>query len=120
MDRAWMPSCWRTCRLCNWALSWAMLASTRLPIPAVRVSDSFWAKVPWIENFAAPADNLARAELTLVSEVWITLISDEALAWVETEAVDFKVTIEPDRLMFWAEVVMRRVPSAEARAWIML
>ena len=35
------------------------------------MSDSFWANVAWIENFAAPDDSLARAELTLVSEDWI-------------------------------------------------
>ena len=64
-----------------------MLASTRLPMPAVSVSDSFWVKVAWIENFAEPADNLASAELTLVSEVWIVLIRAEALAWVEIVAV---------------------------------
>src|SRR5476649_1149196 len=107
-----MPSCCLTCRDCNEALSCAMLASTRLPMPAVRVSDSFWAKVAWIENFAAPADNLARAELTLVSEDWIVAIRVEALAWVEIVLVDFTVTMEPDRASFCAEVVMRRLPSA--------
>src|SRR3954464_2576276 len=102
------------------ALSCAMLASTRLPMPAVRVSDSFWVKVAWIENFAAPDDNLARAELTLVSDAWITVIMAEALAWVETVDVVFKVTIEPDSFRFWAIVVTRRVPSADARAWTMV
>src|SRR6185312_11692955 len=97
-----------------------MLASTRLPIPAVRVSDSFWAKVPWIENFAAPADNLARAALTLVSEVWIVEIRVEALAWVEIVLVPRTVMIVLDRLIFCAEVVIRRVPSADARAVIWL
>ena len=71
-----------------------MLASTRLPMPAVKVSESFWVKVAWIENFAAPADNLARAELTLVSELWIVEISAEALAWVEIVLVVFNVTIK--------------------------
>src|SRR6201994_2285234 len=97
-----------------------MLASTRLPIPVVRVSDSFWANVAWIENFAAPDDSLARAELTLVSEVWIVATRAEALAWVEMVLVVFTVTIEPDSFMFWAAVVTRRVPSAEARAVIWL
>ena len=68
IDRACMPSCCLTCSDCNRALSCAMLASTRLPMPAVRVSDSFWVKVDWIENFAEPDDSLASAELTLVSE----------------------------------------------------
>src|SRR5580704_890738 len=113
-----MPSCCLTCRDCNEALSCAMLASTRLPMPLVSVSDSFWANVAWIENFAAPADNLARAELTLVSEAWIVATRVEALVCVEIEAVDLMVTIEPDRLRFWAEVVMRRVPSADAKAVI--
>src|SRR5438874_13033213 len=99
------------------ALSCAMLASTRLPMPAVKVSDSFWVKVAWIENFAAPDDSLARAELTLVSEVWITEIIAEALAWVETVEVVFRVTMAPDSFMFWAWDVIRRVPSAEAKAW---
>src|SRR5580692_6583748 len=107
IDSAWIPSCCLTCSDCNVALSCAMLASTRLPIPAVRVSDSFWAKVAWIENFAAPADNLASAPLTLVREVWSVAIRAEALAWVEIVAVDFNVTIEPDRLMFCAWVVTR-------------
>src|SRR3984885_5238263 len=118
--RAWTPSCCLTCSDCNRALSCAMLASTRLPMPVVSTSDNFWAKVAWIENFAAPADSLASAELTLVSEVWIVAIKAEALAWVEIVAVDLMVTIEPDRLMFWAWVVIRRVPSDDARAWIML
>src|ERR1700722_9917475 len=116
IDKACTPSCCLTCSDWSWWLSSAMLASTRLPMPAVGVSDNFWVKVAWIENFAAPADNLASAELTLVSEVWITLIRAEALAWVETVAVEDKVTIEPDRLIFWAWVVMRRAPSDEARA----
>src|SRR3984885_12618606 len=98
------------------ALSCAMLASTRLPMPVVRVSDSFWVNVAWIENFAAPDDSLARAELTLVSEVWMVAIRAEALAWVEIVDVVLIVTIEPDSFMFCAEVVMWRVPSAEARA----
>src|SRR6185312_9401601 len=93
-----------------------MLASTRLPIPAVKVSESFWVKVDWIENFAEPADNLASAELTLVSEDWIVAISAEAFAWVEMTEVFLIVTIVPDKAMFCAAVVMRRVPSAEARA----
>src|SRR5471032_1513787 len=87
-------------------------------MPIFSVSDRFWANVAWIENFAAPADNLARAELTLVSEVWIVATRVEALVWVEMEAVDFRVTIEPDSFMFWAWVVMRRVPSADANAVI--
>src|SRR3954470_9776560 len=113
-----MPSCCLTCSDWSLALSEAMLASTRLPIPWVRVSDSFWAKVAWIENFAAPDDSLAKAELTLVSELWIVATRAEALAWVEMVEVDFTVTIEPDSFMFWAAVVMRRAPSDEARAVI--
>src|SRR5471030_67932 len=97
-----------------------MLASTRLPMPAVRVSDNFWLKVAWIENFAAPDDNLARAELTLVSEVWIVAIKAEALAWVEIVDVVLIVTTAPDNFRFWAAVVIRLVPSAEARAVIWL
>src|SRR5580693_2925786 len=87
-------------------------------MPVVRVSDSFWENVAWIENFAAPADNLARAESTLVSEFWIVETRADALLWVEIEAVDLIVTILPDRLKFWAAAVMRRVPSAEAKAVI--
>src|SRR5579883_2206558 len=116
IDRAWMPNCCLTCKDCSIALSWAMLASTRLPMPWTRVSDIFCTKVPWIENFAAPDDNLASAALTLVSEVWIVATRAEAFAWVEMVAVVFTVTIVPDSFMFWAAVVMRRVPSAEARA----
>src|ERR1700761_5068459 len=104
IDSAWIPSCCFTCRACRLALSCAMLASTRLPMPCVRVSDSFCEKVAWIENFAAPDDSLAKAELTLVSEDWIVATRVEALAWVEIVDVAFKVTIEPDRLIFWAEV----------------
>src|SRR6201991_3748707 len=100
------------------ALSCAMLASTRLPIPAVRVSDSFWAKVAWIENFAAPDDNLASAELTLVSEVWMVATRADARAWFEIVLVVLIVTMDPDSFMFWAAVVMRRLPSDEARAVI--
>ena len=88
-------------------------------MPAVSVSDSFWVNVAWIENFAAPADNLARAELTLVSEVWIVAISAEALAWVEIVAVDGE---RHDRSPTGSDSaprsVIRRVPSAEASAVI--
>mgnify|MGYP001548508393 CR=1 FL=1 len=45
-------------------------------------------------------------------------INVEAFAWVEIVAVDFIVTMVPDRLRFCAEVVMRRVPSEEAKAVI--
>src|ERR1700742_229470 len=100
IDRAWTPSCCLTCSDCSIALSCAMLASTRLPMPVVSVSDSFWVKVAWIENFAAPADNLASAEFTLVSEVWIVLINADALAWVEIEDVASSVTMLPPRLIF--------------------
>src|ERR1700761_9403244 len=115
-----MPSCCLTCSDCSEALSCAMFASTRLPMPVVSVSDRFWANVAWIENFAAPADNLARAELTLVSEDWMVAIKAEALVWVEIVLVFLMVTIVPDRFIFWDAVVMRRVPSDEARAVIWL
>src|SRR5471030_2134604 len=92
IDRAWMPNCCLTCKDCNDALSCAMLASTRLPMPVVSVSDRFWVKVAWIENFAEPDDNLAKAESTFVSEVWMVLIRAEALAWVEIEAAAEIVT----------------------------
>src|SRR6185437_4033564 len=95
-----------------------MLASTRLPMPAVSVSDRFWVKVAWIENFAAPEDNLASAESTLVSEVWMVLIRAEALAWVEIEAAAEISTTGPERLIFWASVVTWRDPSDEAKAVI--
>ena len=95
-----MPSCCLTCKACNDALSCAMLASTRLPMPAVRVSDSFWVNVAWIENFAAPDDNLAKAASTLVREVWIVATNVDAELMVEIEAAVAMVTIEPDRLIF--------------------
>src|SRR5579863_234067 len=97
-----------------------MLASTRLPMPVVRVSESFWVKVAWIENFAAPADSFARAELTLESEVWIVAISADALTWVETVLVVLRVTIAPERLIFCAWAETWRDPSAEAKAWTLL
>ena len=90
-------------------------------MPVVSVSDSFWVKVAWIENFAEPADNLARAESTLVSEVWIVLIKAEALVWVEIEAGGLD---RHDRAATgscsgpW--VVTWRVPSDEASAVIWL
>src|SRR3954462_13690130 len=118
IDSACTPSCCLTCSDWSLALSLAMLASTRLPIPAVSVSDSFWAKVAWIENFAAPADNLASAALTLVREFWIVATKVDALAWVEIVEVAFTVTMVDDRLIFWAAVVMRRVPSDDASAVI--
>ena len=96
------------------------MASTRLPIPVVRVSDSFWANVAWIENFAAPDDSLARAELTPVSEVWIVATRVEALAWVEIVAVDFKVTIEPDRLQVLGRGgdAARAISRGQAVIWV--
>ena len=36
--------------------------------------------------------------------------------WVEIEAVDVMVTIKPERLIFSAGVVTRRLPSADAKA----
>ena len=65
-------------------------------MPAVSVSDSFWANVAWIENFFAPDESLARAEFTFVSEVWIVATIVEALACVEIVAVAVTVTIVPD------------------------
>ena len=44
----------------------------------------------------------------------------EALDWVEIVAVEVRVTMAPPRLIFCACVVMRRVPSAEAKAVICL
>jgi len=100
------------------ALSCAMLASTSWPRPVVSVSDSFWVKVPWIENFFAPALSLARAEFTFVSEAWRVAISVEALACVEIVAVLFRVTMVPYNFRVCDAVVMRRVPSEDARAVI--
>src|SRR6202012_6309135 len=79
IDRAWTPSCCLTCKDCSVALSWAMLASTKLPIPWVRVSESLPVNVDWIENFFAPAESLARAESTLVSEAWMVATRGDAL-----------------------------------------
>ena len=45
-------------------------------------------------------------------------INDEAFVWVEIDAVDAIVMIAPERLRFWAAVVMRREPSEDARAVI--
>ena len=42
----------------------------------------------------------------------------DALVWVEIEAVEVIVTMEPDRLMFCAATVMLRVPSEDASAVI--
>jgi len=95
-----------------------MLASTRLPIPLVSASDSFWAKPIWIENFFEPDDSLARAESTLVNDAWRADTMVDAAAWVEIDAPVETVTIEPDRLMFSADTVMRREPSADANAVI--
>src|SRR5581483_3675596 len=97
-----------------------MLASTRLPIPVVRVSDSFWAKVAWMENLAAPDDSFAKAALTAVSEDWMVATKVEAFAWVEIVDVADTLTMPPDSDRFCAAVVMRREPSAEARAEICL
>ena len=56
--------------------------------------------------------------MTSVSEVWIVATRVEALACVEIVAVLVMVTIEPDSDRFCAAVVMRRVPSEDARAVI--
>src|SRR5664279_816934 len=71
-----------------------------------------------MENFLAPAESLARAESTFVRDVWMVAISDDALVCVEIDAVEVMVTIAPERLRFWAAVVMRREPSEDARAVI--
>ena len=78
IDRAWMPSCCLTCSDWSAALSFAMLASTSWPIPAVSVSDSFWLKPAWIENFFTPDESLASAAFTLVSEDWSVATSVDA------------------------------------------
>ncbi len=54
----------------------------------------------------------------MVSEAWMVATSVEALACVEIVLVDLIVTIVPESASFWPEVVMRRVPSADARAVI--
>src|ERR1700759_2548576 len=95
IDRACTPSCCLTCKDCNWALSSAMLASTRLPMPLVRAADSFWAKSTWIENFFEPDDSFASAAAPLLSEVWIPAPIVDAAACVEIDAPEDRVTIEP-------------------------
>src|SRR5664279_3043654 len=87
IDRACTPSCCLTCKDCSNALDFARSASTRLPIPAVSVSASFWLKVAWIENFFAPDDSLASEEFTLVSDFCRVATRVEALAEVEIVAV---------------------------------
>ena len=54
----------------------------------------------------------------MVSEDWIVEINADALDCVEIVAVVAMVTIEPDKFRFWAAAVMRRDPSAVARAVI--
>jgi hypothetical protein len=54
IDSACTPSCCLTCKEFNCALSVAMSASTKLPMPVVRAVDNCWTKVAWIENFDAP------------------------------------------------------------------
>src|ERR1700744_248598 len=51
IDRACTPNCCFTCKDCSLALSVAMSASTRLPIPAFNVSTSCDTKVDWMVNF---------------------------------------------------------------------
>src|SRR5216684_1748535 len=97
-----------------------MFASTRLPMPAVSVSASFCTKSAWIEYFFAPEDRRASELFTLFREVWIVAIIADALACVETVAVVAIVTIEPDNDMFSAFTVMRRVPSEDAKAVILV
>jgi hypothetical protein len=46
IDKACTPSCCLTCKDCNIALSVAISASTRLPIPVVRLSDNSVTNVP--------------------------------------------------------------------------
>ena len=57
IDKACTPSCCLTCKAFNCALSVAISASTRLPIPVVSAVDNCETKVDWIENFDTPLDN---------------------------------------------------------------
>ncbi len=118
IDRACTPSCCLTCKDCNIALSVAMLASTKLPMPVVNVDDSCVTKDDWIENFATPLDREASAASTFVKDDSTVEIIVDAFDWVEIEPVVAIVTILPLRLMFSAATVMRCVPSVEARAVI--
>src|ERR1700744_3370631 len=98
------------------ALSVAMSASTRLPMPVVSVSDNCETKLDWIENFFAPLDSLASAASTLLSEGSTGEITVQAESCVEIEADLPMVTMLPLRLMFSEATVMRCEPSADARA----
>jgi hypothetical protein len=100
------------------ALSVAMLASTRLPMPVVSASESCDTKFDWIENFAEPLDSFDRAESTLTSELSIVATMVDAFDCVEMVAVELTETIEPERLIFSAAAVILCVPSADASAVI--
>src|SRR6266700_4229502 len=117
IERAWMPNCCLTCSDWSLALSVAMSASTRLPIPAFSVSTSLEMNCSWIENFFTPEANLANAALTFWIERLIVPTMVEALAAVEIVEVLFTVTMEPDSFRVWPATVIFLVPPAEARAW---
>ena len=81
IDSAWMPSCCLVCRACNFALSLARSASTRLPTPASRLSCSLPTK-PRCE--ASDFDPVPSVESALADPElrYVEAVIAAALAWV--------------------------------------
>ena len=69
--------------------------------------------IVWIDEFKRVKDDHPRG--VLIASIMEEYRKD---AWVEIVEVALTVTMVPDRLIFWAAVVMRREPSAEAKAVI--
>ena len=111
-----MPSCCLTCSDWRRADSLARSASTRLPMPFSRASDSLVTKVEWISRDFEPVPRRASAELSVSRPASIAATAVLAAA---TELISVAVPMDrvpPVRLRSSAPMVMVLEPSALASA----
>ena len=104
MERAWTPSCCLVCSAWRVALSAATSASTRLPMPWVRVLDRLEVKLSAVVTWLASVPSLETARLTLLMEVLMEVRRlEDWLAVVKVEPA-VMVRLEPPKASDWARI----------------
>ena len=86
-----MPSCCLVCSAVRLALSLATSASTRLPMPWVRLSCRLEMKLRWVARAFEPVPSLATEALTWLIEVLTSDRKVAAVVAVVNDAVAVKV-----------------------------
>src|SRR3569833_882781 len=100
MERAWTPSCCLVCSAWSVALSLARSASTRLPMPVCRVSESLDTKFSCVVSALDLVPSWASEALTLLLQVSTGVIIAVAIAVVPSVSVALMVMIVPPRVRF--------------------